>query len=151
MKTLIVVRHAKAEHVAGLADRERGLTARGKRNAREAGDLIRPLEPELVVSSPAVRTRLTAELLGLDAPIEFERGVYEAYPDELLELLRRTDPAVDTLVLVGHNPGVHELVLSLTGTQDDRFPPGAFAVIELAAPWEEVVPGTGRLVRTHHP
>ncbi|GAA4589705.1 histidine phosphatase family protein [Planotetraspora phitsanulokensis] len=151
MKTLIVVRHAKAVHVAGLADRERGLTARGERNAREAGDLIRPLEPELVVSSPAVRTRRTAELLGLDAPIEYEGGIYEAYSDELLELLRRADPEVDTLVLVGHNPGVHELVLSLTGTQDDRFPPGAFAVIELPAPWEEVVPGAGRLVRTHHP
>ncbi|GAA4562110.1 SixA phosphatase family protein [Planotetraspora kaengkrachanensis] len=151
MKTLIVVRHAKAVHVAGLADRERGLTARGERNAREAGDLIRPLEPGLVVSSPAVRTRRTAELLGLDAPIDFEGSIYEAYPDDLLEVLRRTDPEVDTLVLVGHNPGVHELVLSLTGTDIDRFPTGAFAVIELPAPWEEAVPGAGRLVRTHHP
>jgi phosphohistidine phosphatase len=151
VKTLIVLRHAKAEHVAGLADRERPLTARGERNAREAGDLIRPFGPELVVSSPSVRTRRTAELLGLDAPIELERDVYEAYPDELLALLRRTGADVETLVLVGHNPGAHELVLSLTGTDDDRFSPGAFAVIELATTWEEVAPGTGRLVRMHHP
>jgi phosphohistidine phosphatase len=151
MKTLIVLRHATAAQMPGLADHQRHLTADGEREAREAGELIRPLKPGLVVSSPAKRTRQTAKLLGLDAAIEFERDIYEAYADELLQLLRRTDPDVDTLVLVGHNPAVHELVMILTGAPDEGFPPGAYAVIELPGPWDNVDPGTGDLVHTHRP
>ncbi|MEZ0077241.1 histidine phosphatase family protein [Planotetraspora sp. GP83] len=149
--TVIVLRHAKAAHDGGLADWDRPLTARGERNAREAGDLIGRFAPGLILASPSVRTRQTAELLGLDAPIEFERDIYEAYPEELLDLLRRTDSDVETVVLVGHNPGVHQLVLTLTGTAGDHFPPGAFAVIELPGPWPEAAPGEGRLVSTHFP
>ncbi|MEW9527630.1 histidine phosphatase family protein [Microbispora sp. NPDC049125] len=150
-KTLVVLRHAKAAHVPGLADPERPLTGRGERDAREAGDLIRPLGPGLVLSSPSVRTRRTAELLGLAVPTEIERDIYEAYADELLGLLRRTDPEVDVLVLVGHNPGVHELVMDLTGADVEGFPPGSFAVVEAPAPWEEIGPRTGQLVRVHRP
>jgi phosphohistidine phosphatase len=150
-RTLIVLRHAKAGHVPGLADRERPLTPRGERDARRVGDQIRRLNPELVLSSPSVRTRRTAELLGLDVPIEIERDVYEAYPDELFDVLRRTDPDVGTLVLVGHNPGVHELVRLLIGTEPDGFPPGAFAVIELGEPWREIGPETGRLIGSYTP
>ncbi|WP_036326708.1 SixA phosphatase family protein [Microbispora sp. ATCC PTA-5024] len=150
-RTLVVVRHAKAGHEPGLSDPERPLTGRGERDAREAGEHIRKLRPALVLASPSVRTRRTAELLGLDAPVEIERDIYEAFPDDLLGLLRRTDPGVGSLVLVGHNPGVHELVASLTGERVDGFPPGAFAVIELAGPWEEAGAGSGRLVRTYHP
>ncbi|MFF4774617.1 SixA phosphatase family protein [Microtetraspora fusca] len=151
MKTLIVVRHATAAQVPGLADRERPLTDQGRRDARQAGDLIRPLEPGLVLCSPSVRTTETAELLGIDAPIEIERDIYEAYADELLDLLRRTGPEVETLVLVGHNPGVHELVLMLTGDGDVGFPPGAYAVIGLHGGWQDLDPGTGVLVRAHRP
>ncbi len=151
MKTLIILRHATAVQVPGLADHERHLTAGGEREAREAGELIRPLNPGLVVSSPSKRTRQTAQLLGLDASIEFERDIYEAYADELLQLLRRTDPGVDTLVLVGHNPAVHELVMILTGALNEGFPPGAYAVIELPCPWDDLDPGTGDLVHAYRP
>ncbi|MCC5581875.1 histidine phosphatase family protein [Microtetraspora sp. AC03309] len=151
MKTLIVVRHATAAQVPGLADRERPLTEHGRREARDAGDLIRPLKPGLVLCSPSVRTRETAELLGIDAPIEVERDIYEAYADELLDLLRRTGPEIETLVLVGHNPGVHELVLTITGDGNAGFPPGAYAVIELPGDWDDLDPGTGNLVRAHRP
>ncbi|GIH22497.1 phosphohistidine phosphatase [Acrocarpospora phusangensis] len=151
MKTLIVLRHAKAEHTPGVLDFERGLTNRGQRNAREAGELIGRLEPDLILSSSSKRTRQTAELLGLPAPLELERDIYEAYADELLVLLRQVGPDVGTLVLVGHNPSVHELVIGLTGHQVETFPPGAYAVIELPGPWAEVDSGTGTLVDTHRP
>ncbi|WP_063813230.1 SixA phosphatase family protein [Herbidospora daliensis] len=152
MKTLIVLRHAKAEHTPGVLDFDRVLTSRGERNSREAGELIARLTPDLIVASPSARTRLTAELLGLDGvPIEFERDVYEAYTDELIEIVRRTDPEVGTLVLVGHNPSVHDLVVQLSGPQTENFKPGAFAVIELPGPWEELDPGTGTLVDGHQP
>lgn len=150
VRTLVVVRHAKAGHAPGLPDSERPLTPGGERDARAAGEEIRRLvpglTPGLVLCSPSVRTRRTAELLGLDAPVEIERDIYEAYPDDLLGVLRRTDGAIASVVLVGHNPGVHELVAALTDAGLDGFPPGAYAVIELDVPWEDVAPGTGRLV-----
>ncbi|MEU6407898.1 histidine phosphatase family protein [Microbispora sp. NPDC046933] len=145
-RTLVVVRHAKAGHALGLPDRERPLTPGGERDARAAGEEIRRFAPGLVLCSPSVRTRRTAELLGLDAPVEIERDIYEAYPDDLLGVLRRTDGEVASVVLVGHNPGVHELVAALTDARLDGFPPGAYAVIELDVPWEDAAPGTGRLV-----
>ncbi|WP_433499242.1 SixA phosphatase family protein [Sphaerimonospora sp. CA-214678] len=150
VKTLVVVRHAEAGHVPGLPDRERPLTDEGEHDARAAGEIIGRLRPDLVVCSPAVRTLRTAELLGLDAPVETEREIWEAYPEELLDLLRRTDPDVRTLVLVGHNPGVHRLLLGLIGTADGDFPPGfppgTAAVIRLPGPWAEADFGTGRLI-----
>ncbi|XVQ86538.1 SixA phosphatase family protein [Microbispora siamensis] len=150
-RTLVVVRHAKAGHAPGLPDSERPLTPGGERDARAAGEEIRRFTPGLVLCSPSVRTRRTAELLGLDAPVEIERDIYEAYPDDLLGVLRRTDGEIASVVLVGHNPGVHELVAALTDARLDGFPPGAYAVIELDVPWEDAAPGTGRLVHLSRP
>ncbi|GAB3130905.1 SixA phosphatase family protein [Microbispora hainanensis] len=151
-RTLVVVRHANAGQVPGLLDTERPLTPGGERDARAAGEEIRRLAPELVLCSPSVRTRRTAELLGLDAPVEIERDIYEAYPDDLLGVLRRTDDEIASVVLVGHNPGVHELVVALTDARLDGFPPCAYAVIELDVPsWEELAPGSGRLEQMSRP
>ncbi|WP_230880749.1 MULTISPECIES: histidine phosphatase family protein [Planomonospora] len=144
MRTLIVLRHAKAAHRPGLADWERPLTERGEHDARRVGEVLAELglRPDLVLCSPAARTRRTAELALPGASVEFERDVYEAYADDLLALLRRTGPDVGTLLLVGHNPGVHELVMELTTRDGDPgFPPGAFAVIETADAWAELESG----------
>ena len=151
VRTLVVVRHAKAGHAPGLPDHERPLTPGGERDARAAGEEIRRLAPALVLCSPSVRTRRTAELLDLDVPVEIERDIYEAYPDDLLGVLRRTDAETASVVLVGHNPGVHELVTALTDARLDGFPPGAYAVIELDVPWEDAAPGTGRLLHMSRP
>ncbi|GIH90884.1 histidine phosphatase family protein [Planobispora siamensis] len=152
MRTLIVLRHAKAVHTPGLSDPERPLTERGERDARKVGEALATLglRPDLVLCSPSVRTRQTAELVLPGGPIEFERDIYEAYADELLELVRRTDPQVRTLLLVGHNPGVHELVLGLTSRDGDTgFPPGAFAVIETDDEWAGL--DSGRAVTRWNP
>ncbi|GAA3416008.1 SixA phosphatase family protein [Streptosporangium vulgare] len=102
------------------------------------------LTPDLVLCSPSVRTRQTADLALPDAEILIEPAIYEAYPDELLTLIRRSDPEVGTLVLVGHNPGVQELVTELTAADgDDGFPPGAFAVIEVDGEWSGLDTGRG--------
>ncbi|GGO13664.1 phosphoglycerate mutase [Microbispora rosea subsp. aerata] len=150
-RTLVVVRHATAGDAPGLPDRERPLTPGGERDARAAGEEIKRLTPGLVLCSPSVRTRRTAELLGLDAPVEVERDIYEAYPDDLLGVLRRTDGEITSVVLVGHNPGVHELVATLTDARLEGFPPAAYAVIELDVPWEDIAPGTGRLIHMSRP
>ncbi|MGP4094101.1 SixA phosphatase family protein [Nonomuraea sp. KM90] len=147
MRTLIVLRHAKAAQVPGLADRERPLTDRGERDAKRAGDEIRAagFDPDVVLCSPALRTRRTAEIAFPETEISYEREIYEAYPEELLELVRRSDPGLGTVVLCGHNPGVHELALGLAGG-DYGFRPGAFAVIGVESVWADLWPGEGRLV-----
>lgn len=152
MGTLIVLRHAKAVQVPGLSDRERPLTERGERDAQRAGDRIRAmgLVPELLLCSPSVRTRRTAELAFPELAPSYEREIYQAYPDELLDLVRRTDPDLETVVLCGHNPGVHELAIGLAGG-DYAFRPGAFAVIETGSGWAELGPGEGRLVTLWDP
>ncbi|MFC4010918.1 SixA phosphatase family protein [Nonomuraea purpurea] len=152
MRTLIVLRHAKAAHVPGLADRERPLTGRGERDAKRAGDEIRAagLSPDTILCSPALRTKRTAEIAFPEAEISYERDIYEAYPDELLELVRRADPEMSTVVLCGHNPGVHELALGLAGG-DYVFRPGSFAVIQVDSSWEELGPGEGRLINRWDP
>ncbi|MBF8190930.1 histidine phosphatase family protein [Nonomuraea sp. K274] len=144
-----MLRHAKAAQVPGLADRERPLTGRGERDAARAGEEIRAagLGPDVVLCSPALRTRRTAELAFPEAEISYEGDIYEAYPDELLELLRRSDPGLGTVVLCGHNPGVHELAVSLADG-DYVFRPGAFAVIQVESAWADLWPGEGRLL-TH--
>lgn len=145
-RTLVVLRHAKAAHIPGLADRERPLTERGRRDAHRMGETLAGLglRPDLVLCSPSTRTRQTAELALPGADVVFEPDIYQAYPDELLTLIRRSDPGVRTLVLVGHNPGVHELVQGLTDAEDDPgFPPGAFAVIEAGGEWAELDGGRG--------
>ncbi|MEV0381821.1 histidine phosphatase family protein [Nonomuraea sp. NPDC050643] len=152
MRTLIVLRHAKAAQVPGLADRERPLTGRGERDAKRAGDEIRAagLTPGVVLCSPALRTKQTAEIAFPEMEISYERDIYEAYSEDLLALVHRADPDLDTVVLCGHNPGVHELALELAGG-DYVFRPGAFAVIEVGSAWEELWPGQGRLVTRWDP
>jgi phosphohistidine phosphatase len=152
-RRLIVLRHAKATQAPGLPDRERPLTEDGEHDARRIGEALTgmDLRPDLVLCSPSTRTRQTAELAlsrsGVDASgadIVFEPAIYEAYSEELLTLIRRSDPEVRTLLLVGHNPGIHNLVQELTARDgDSAFPPGAFAVIETDDEWAELDAGRG--------
>jgi len=146
-RTLVVLRHAKAVHTSGLADGERPLTDVGERDALKVGAALVGMDliPDLVLCSPSVRTRQTADLALPGAEILIEPAIYEAYPDELLTLIRRSDPEVRTLVLVGHNPGVQELVMRLVSSDGDAgFPPGTFAVIEVDGEWAEL--DTGRAI-----
>ncbi len=147
MPTLIVLRHAKAATPLGTPDVERPLAGRGRKDAQQAGDELRAagLAPDRVICSTALRTRQTLEGLGLDVPVEFESRVYDNDADEILDLLRGQS-GHHTLLLVGHNPSMHQLVFGLTGAAGDHFPTSATAVIEFDGGWEDLWPGTGRLV-----
>ncbi|MEO3785359.1 histidine phosphatase family protein [Actinocorallia sp. B10E7] len=136
-KRLLVLRHAKAEVGLGLADHERPLAERGRRDAAAMGDFLRAqgLEPDLVLCSTALRTRQTLEELGLTAPARFERSIYTGDGYDLLDLVHLTGAEVEearTILLVGHNPAVHELVIVAGGEQVEDFPTCALGVIELA-------------------
>ncbi|TNY35684.1 SixA phosphatase family protein [Thermomonospora catenispora] len=148
MPTLIVLRHAKAVEGIGLADIDRPLADRGRRDAAATGAWLREndLVPDLVLCSTAVRTRETLEGLELDSPVEFEPGIYDNHIDALLSLIQAVDDDVERLLLIGHNPSTHELVHTLTSEAPESFPTCALAVIELPGPWARAWPGSGTLV-----
>jgi phosphohistidine phosphatase len=149
MPTLIVLRHSKAATPLGASDIDRPLAGRGRKDAETAGNELRAanLTPDHVICSTALRTRQTLAGLGFDAPVEFEPRVYDNDAEEILALLREQD--ADTLLLVGHNPSMHQLVFGLTGGAEDRlptFPTSATAVIGFEGAWSDLWPGAGSLV-----
>ncbi|MGE5135656.1 MAG: SixA phosphatase family protein [Gemmatimonadota bacterium] len=157
-RTLVVLRHAKAAHEPALADEDRPLTGRGRRDAAAAGAWLRGagLIPGLVLCSPARRTRETWQqvsgaLAQPDGPAaEFDRRLYTAGADGLLDAVRETAAGVEVLLLVGHNPASHQLVYDLTG-ECDSFPTAALAVISLPGGWADAAPGAGTLARFWSP
>ena len=102
------------------------------------------LSPDHVICSPALRTRQTFDGLGLDAPVEYERRVYDNDAEEILDLLRLQ--SAGTLLLIGHNPSMHRLVFGLSGGAEAHFPTSATAVIAFEGDWSDLWPGAGRLI-----
>jgi phosphohistidine phosphatase len=116
--TLLVLRHAKAE-TEGPSDKERALSKRGRRAAARVGELLSDRLPDLVLSSTSLRTRETVELLtkaaGYFGPIELSDALYLAEPAACIRVLRERGGKAERIMLVGHNPGLEELVGQLTG------------------------------------
>ena len=117
---LLVLRHGHAQHEPppGGDDFARPLRPRGRRALGELAPTVQALDPGLVLSSPSRRTRETVECLELSAPVDYQEPLYAGDADELLDAVRELsarDHPPDTVLLVGHNPGVHQLVLELTG------------------------------------
>ena len=138
MKTLLVLRHAKSSWNDGaLADHDRPLNERGEREAPRMGHLVRQqrLTPDLIISSDAVRARMTAEAVAEAAAyagaIRLEPLLYHAAPDDIVVVLRAAPEAnAATVMVVGHNPGLEALVGQLTGERHD-LPTAALAQIDL--------------------
>jgi phosphohistidine phosphatase len=148
MPTLIVVRHAKADSPLGTPDADRPLSPRGRRDARAAGDELRAgsRRPDRIICSTALRARQTLAWLELDAPTVLEPRVYGGDVEDLLDLLREQVDDPEVLLLIGHNPSLHQLVLALTDAPEDGFPTSGTAVITFDGTWSKLAPGTGRLV-----
>ena len=137
MKTLLVLRHAKSSwNDPALDDHERPLNKRGRRDAPRMGELVREygLIPDVVISSDAVRARLTAEAVAEAAryagEILLDPRLYLACPADILSLLQRVREKAETVMIVGHNPGLEKLVEQLTGEWQD-LPTAALAQIAL--------------------
>jgi phosphohistidine phosphatase len=138
----------------GVADADRPLTERGIRDARLAGAELaaHASAPDLVRCSTALRTRQTirevAGRIGAEIRVDVEHSLYTGDEDTVLDLIRQTDDAVGTLLVVGHNPTAHGLVWRLLADEQvNRFPPGAFAIIELPSAWATTMPASGVLRR----
>jgi phosphohistidine phosphatase len=153
-RTLLVLRHAKAVHLEGIADLDRELTKRGLRDAAAVGGWLREagLLPDRVLCSASARTRQTWEQVSAalgpqagQAAVSFEARLYYAGPGRLLDAVREVAGGVRTVLLIGHNPAVHDLVADLTGTPGLSFPTCALAVVAVSRDWPGLGPGGGEL------
>jgi phosphohistidine phosphatase len=147
VKTIYLLRHAKAATDSPSGDAERHLTKRGRRAAETMAAFLGGLSPvpELALCSPAARTRETLELVmeGLHpAPaVAYEKELYLAEPEALLRRLRRLPPETGSALLVGHNPGLHELAARLAadpGRLAGEFPTAALAMLTTADDWPDL-------------
>ncbi|HUF39781.1 MAG TPA: histidine phosphatase family protein [Anaerolineales bacterium] len=145
MKTLLIMRHAKSSwDDASLSDHDRPLNLRGEADAPRMGVALseRDLVPDRILSSTAIRARTTAERVAdncpFDGEIALDRDLYHAGVDEFIETLQRLPEDMDCVMLVGHNPGISELVDFLTDTPE-MMTTANIAVIRLpVSTWSEV-------------
>jgi phosphohistidine phosphatase len=152
MKTLLLLRHAKSSRDSpSLQDFDRPLNERGKKDAPLIGKYTRKqkIQADLAVSSPAERARQTAELVlksaGLKVELRFDKRIYEASLRRLLNVISQVEDTVNTVIMVGHNPGFEELFEALTGEARD-LPTASLACIELHVEnWSKVRTAVGDL------
>src|SRR4029453_5667688 len=115
-RTLVIVRHAKSSWDFDSSDHERPLSARGRRDAEALGQLLsqRSLDPNLVLCSTATRTRQTWEYAkaggGTSGEVRYLREIYHAWVQELLAMIREVPDQIHTLLVLGHAPGIPDLV-----------------------------------------
>ena len=164
MKRLGLLRHAKSDwDDATVRDFDRGINDRGRRGAAAIGQHIAAIgyRWDAIVASPAKRVRLTLEASGLSVAPQFDERVYLADAEGLLSVLHAIVGEPEAVLLVGHNPGLHELLFRLVdpATEDplftqaaERFPTAAFAVLELPIDqWRDLEPGRATLVHFARP
>ena len=165
MHQLLLLRHAKSSwDEPRMDDRERPLNPRGRLAAAAVRQVMRDigLAPDLVLASPAKRALQTLAALEPwdETPlVEQVEALYLASPDELLAVLRGVASTVRSVLVVGHNPGLHELALLLVGSAAmtpahadmrhlaEGLPTGGLAEFAIAGPWRELAEGCGRLQR----
>jgi phosphohistidine phosphatase len=165
MRQLLILRHAKSSwNDPKLPDHARPLNGRGRQTASVLGQVLRDSfeAPELVLVSSARRTLQTFQALGSFGPethVTPLDALYLANLQQLLQALHGVDEAVCRVLLIGHNPGLHELAMHLASAHAmssappelerlaEGFPTGALAAFTVAGPWWSVGDGGTRLVR----
>ncbi|WP_439575888.1 SixA phosphatase family protein [Phreatobacter sp.] len=160
MRRLILLRHTKSDWPAGLRDRDRPLAARGRRAAPLMGRVLveRGLVPDRALVSTARRTTETWDLARAGHPDlpagTGEPRIYEAPAFQLANVIREVPDPVQTLLMVGHNPGMEDLAFELVGSGDEaararlgrKYPTGGLAVIACAIDsWRDLARHCGRL------
>jgi phosphohistidine phosphatase len=165
LKRLLLLRHAKTEPAgAGIDDHERALMARGREDAPRLGRYIHKsgYEPDLVLSSTSVRTMQTVELVTEEltsaARVDYLEPLYLAEPNLILSIIRQAPDKMQTVMVVGHNPGLEQAATLLAREPvkrkerdrfdqlEEKFPTAALAVLDFDVErWRDVEPGEGAL------
>jgi phosphohistidine phosphatase len=160
MRRLLLLRHSKTERAEpGQRDRDRKLTARGRADAPVIGSYVvrHRLIPDLALVSPAARAKETWTLVAAafkkSPHVVSDERIYNATPATLVKLIGETD-AANTMIIVGHNPALHDLAVQLIASGDvdarerinEKLPTSGLVVIEFAFDdWSRVRTNSGRL------
>jgi phosphohistidine phosphatase len=163
-RELLILRHGKSDWGSDAPDFERPLKERGKRGARQAGSwlLLQDLVPDHLVSSPARRAESTAvrvcKAMNLSPKaIHLDPRVYEAGVPVLLRVIADCPPRARRMMLVGHNPGLEELLMYLCGERIDMpedgklLPTATIARVEMPDDWHGLKPGCATLAQIRRP
>ncbi|MCB0588336.1 MAG: histidine phosphatase family protein [Phaeodactylibacter sp.] len=160
MKTVFFVRHAKSSwDDPSLRDIERPLNKRGKRDAPFMGKLLsgKGVRPDQLISSPAKRAlttaRLFADALGISKKDIFvDKRIYDAYPDDILDILQELPDDCSTVLIFGHNPTFTGVANLFTEDYISNVPTcGVFRVDAEIDTWPDFREGRGRLTEYHYP
>jgi phosphohistidine phosphatase len=157
-RTLYVLRHAKSSWAgSALPDHERPLARRGRRACKLIAAYMRQegVEPDLVLCSSSVRTRQTldgiAKALPASTEVRVDGSLYGATAEGLLAIVHSLPDSLDSALLIGHDPGMHDLTLALArpgALRDEvrpKFPTAALATLTLTTSWAAVATGTADL------
>lgn len=161
MHTLVLMRHGKSGYPEGTPDHDRPLAERGEREAALAGRWIRENVPPIdaVLCSTATRTRQTLTATAIAAHTRYEKQLYGASPEEIIEEIGFTEDTVSTLLVVGHSPGIPWTSLELDATKESsmvdainlKFPTSAIAVLTFDGNWSDLGSGKASLTHFHVP
>jgi phosphohistidine phosphatase len=163
MRRLLLFRHARAERsIAGASDLERTLVERGRKDAGTIGAYManHGLVPERVLLSPAARAQQTwtcaASVIKPAPAVASVDTLYDATAHNMLTVIQNAPASVRSLLVIGHNPGMHELALMLIATGDvdarealrEELPTAGLVIIDFALDeWRRLHPASGRLER----
>jgi phosphohistidine phosphatase len=162
-RTLVLLRHAKSAYPDGVADHDRPLASRGKREAGLAGEWLRANLPPIdaVLCSTATRTRETLARTGIDAPVRYVERLYDSTPGTVIEEINGVDDDVSALLVIGHEPTMSGLALGLANPDtanaaaatriSTKFPTSAMAVLRLNGNWADLELGSAQLADFHVP
>lgn len=157
----MLLRHAKSAYPDGVADHDRPLAARGRREAGLAGDWLRANLPAIdaVLCSTAIRARETLGHTGIDAPVRYVDRLYGATPGTVIDEITRVGDDVSALLLIAHEPTMSQVALGLAGSGSantaaaerisTKFPTSAMAVLLFRHSWKDVELGSAELVDFH--
>ena len=159
-RRLFLMRHAHpaATPAVGWADTDRPLTPHGRSQARELGAVLIAAGVELVLCSPALRTRETAEYLGVGAPIRYVAGLYNCEATRIAFELARLPEYLRSVLVVGHSPAIPDLARDLADHASNpeavrllgrRCPPATLCDLEFSGLWSDL--HAARLRTVHLP
>ncbi|MCC1494149.1 histidine phosphatase family protein [Cognatishimia sp. F0-27] len=153
MRRLVLMRHAKSDWSFSEPDHARALNKRGIRSAKALGHWLRTqgVGVDQALISSSTRTRQTWDLLEIDGAPHYDRALYHAEPEAILDALR--DAEGQTVLMLGHNPGIAMLAQSLVARPPnhprfDDYPTGATLVVDFETDsWPDICPGTGKVAQ----
>ena len=161
--TLVLMRHAKSDYPSGVADHDRPLAPRGRREAALGGDWLRANLPpfDKVLCSTATRARETLACAKIDAPVDYVAVLYGATPGTVIDEVNKLDDDVSTVLVVGHEPTISSVALILADNDETnidaaesisvKYPTSGIAVLHVPGRWADLQAGGAALVDFHVP